>query len=813
MPYDHQFIEKKWQERWERGESWRASEDPQKKDKKFYALDMFPYPSGAGLHVGHPKGYIATDLISRKRRMQGYNVLHPMGWDAFGLPAENYAIKVGIHPRETTKKNIETFKRQIRSMSLSYDWSREIATCDPEYYKWTQWFFLFLLEKDLAYRASAPVNWCDACQTVLANEQVVNGTCERCKNVVIQKEMSQWFFRITKFADSLLEELDGLDWPESIKAMQRNWIGRSEGAEITFHGFHANVDDPKEEETKEFSIPVFTTRPDTLFGVSYIVLAPEHPLVDALTHPDYRDAVVVYRDEARKKSELERTMLEREKTGTPIGAVVRHPFTGEEIPIWIADYVIATYGTGAVMGVPAHDERDFLFAQKYGLPIRQVIASMMLEEGIHTTDESYGGSGILVNSGEFNGITNEDAKRKIVDALASTGHGSHVTQYHLRDWLVSRQRYWGAPIPVIWCESCGMVPVPLKDLPVLLPDDVDFRPTGESPLARSVSFHEVHCPKCGAPARRESDTMDTFVDSSWYFLRYPDPKNETYFSDAEKMKYWCPVDLYVGGAEHAVMHLLYARFFTHVLHKHGLIDFKEPFHKLASLGLILGPDGQKMSKSRGNVINPDDVVTEYGADAMRTYEMFMGPFADSIQWDPKGIVGVRRFLEKVWGLKEKIGDVSDVDVMRRIHKAIKKVDEDTEAFAFNTAVAELMSTTNLLQEQETISREEYEILLQLLAPFAPHVTEEIWEQLGHGTSIFVESWPVCNPELAKDDMIEIAIQVNGKLRATIHISPELSQEEVSERALADQNVQRFVEGKKIVKIVYVPERLLNVVVK
>jgi len=813
MPYDHQFIEKKWQERWERGESWRASEDPQKKDKKFYALDMFPYPSGAGLHVGHPKGYIATDLISRKRRMQGYNVLHPMGWDAFGLPAENYAIKVGIHPRETTKKNIETFKRQIRSMSLSYDWSREIATCDPEYYKWTQWFFLFLLEKDLAYRASAPVNWCDACQTVLANEQVVNGTCERCKNVVIQKEMSQWFFRITKFADSLLEELDGLDWPESIKAMQRNWIGRSEGAEITFHGFHANVDDPKEEETKEFSIPVFTTRPDTLFGVSYIVLAPEHPLVDALTHPDYRDAVVVYRDEARKKSELERTMLEREKTGTPIGAVVRHPFTGKEIPIWIADYVIATYGTGAVMGVPAHDERDFLFAQKYGLPIRQVIAPMMLEEGIHTTDESYGGSGILVNSGEFNGITNEDAKRKIVDALASTGHGSHVTQYHLRDWLVSRQRYWGAPIPVIWCESCGMVPVPLKDLPVLLPDDVDFRPTGESPLARSVSFHEVSCPKCGASARRESDTMDTFVDSSWYFLRYPDPKNETYFSDAEKMKYWCPVDLYVGGAEHAVMHLLYARFFTHVLHKHGLIDFKEPFHKLASLGLILGPDGQKMSKSRGNVINPDDVVTEYGADAMRTYEMFMGPFADSIQWDPKGIVGVRRFLEKVWGLKEKIGDVSDVDVMRRIHKAIKKVDEDTEAFAFNTAVAELMSTTNLLQEQETISREEYEILLQLLAPFAPHVTEEIWEQLGHGTSIFVESWPVCNPELAKDDMIEIAIQVNGKLRATIHISPELSQEEVSERALADQNVQRFVEGKKIVKIVYVPERLLNVVVK
>jgi leucyl-tRNA synthetase len=648
---------------------------------------------------------------------------------------------------------------------------------------------------------------------VLANEQVIDGACERCHNPVIQKEMAQWFFRITKFADALLAEIDRLNWPDHIKAMQRNWIGRSEGAEIEFHGFHSGAESDGQELPREFSIPVFTTRPDTLFGVSYVVLAPEHPLVDALTHAEYREAVVAYRDQARRKNEIERTSTEREKTGTPIGAVVRHPITNEEIPVWIADYVLMNYGTGAVMGVPSHDARDFAFAKRYGLSIQEVIAPMELAAGIHTTDEAYVGPGVLVNSGEFNGITSEDAKRKIVDALEGLGRGKRVVNFHLRDWLVSRQRYWGSPIPIIWCEGCGMQPVPVKDLPVRLPDDVDFRPTGESPLARSKSFHDVSCPSCGNPARRESDTMDTFVDSSWYFLRYCDPQNDAVFADAEKVAYWCPVDLYVGGAEHAVLHLLYARFFAHALHEHGYLAFREPFTKLRSLGLILGPDGQKMSKSRGNVINPDDVVREYGADTLRLYEMFMGPFEDAAPWKPESVVGVRRFLEKAVAIVEKRGETNDPDLIRSVQKCIKRVSEDIEAFKFNTAVAELMKLINAMQGSDVVAVDAIGSFVKLLAPFAPHLAEELWERLGNTTSVFEAGWPTYDPALAKDDLVEVAIQVNGKLRGTMTVAPDLPEAEAKDRALATENVQKHLAGKSIAKVIYVPGRLINIVVR
>ncbi len=955
--YDHNEIEKKWQDFWAKSEIFRTDDDPTK--KKCYVLDMFPYPSGNGLHVGHPEGYTATDIIARKRRMEGWNVLHPMGWDAFGLPAENFAIKSGVHPKDSTWKNIDNFRRQLQSLGFSYDWSREVNTADPSYYRWTQWLFLFLYKKGLAYKAKAPVNWCDSCQTVLANEQVVDGACERCKHPVIQKELSQWFFRVTDYADRLLEGAEKLDWPHKIKAMQKNWIGRSEGTEISFRGVMTPVSDVATERSvsiKEYDLAVFTTRPDTLFGVTYVVLAPEHPLVEQIVASDRRDEVLAYVRATRGKSELQRTGLEQEKTGVPLGASVVHPLTGASIPVWIADYALATYGTGAVMGVPAHDDRDFAFAKKYALPITTVIEpvtgepqkdpehrrsivalvedptngkilsidwgsamgghlfvgggreenedaetcarrevreetgyvdlelvgtsetihhhyfahsknvgraidavglhfrlkSDRREAVAHEADEqgkftvewltpneagakvgdalhayvfrkfilgtAYTDDGILTGSSEFNGLTSEDAKRKITDALAAKNAGGSRVQYHLRDWLISRQRYWGAPIPIIYCDACGEVPVPETDLPVLLPYDVDFRPTGESPLARSPEFHEVKCPHCGAAARRESDTMDTFVDSSWYFLRYTSPGNEERPFDSHAVNYWCPVDLYVGGAEHAVLHLLYARFFTKVLHEHGLIPFDEPFTSLKNPGLIMGEDGQKMSKSRGNVINPDDVVAEYGADTLRMYEMFMGDFEDAKPWDTKSIVGIRRFLDRMWTVTHdtvhaRRASTTSPDMQRALHRTIKKVSADIEACKFNTAISAMMILLNDWTASGGGDTQFAETFVLLLSPFAPHLCEELWELLGHKKSTLASSWPTHDESLLKEENAQIIIQVNGKVRERIDVPVGASEDEVKAKAFATEKIAALLEGKTIVKSIFVPDKLLNVVIE
>lgn len=808
--YNHLEIEPKWQKQWEKDGVGRVTE--QGGADALYHLVMFPYPSGAGLHVGHVESYAALDIVTRKARMQGKNVLFPIGYDAFGLPAENYAVKTGTHPADTTDKAIATFRRQMKSIGLSFDWSREVSTCDPAYYKWTQWLFLLFYKNDLAYRAKAPVNWCDGCNTVLANEQVVNGSCERCATVVVQKELEQWFFRITKYADRLLAGIDAVDWPERIKSMQRHWIGKSEGCEVEFRGVKGEMVGEAGHERvheAEFSIPVFTTRVDTLFGVSYIVLAPEHPLVDTLTTPDNYEAVVAYRDQARKKSELERTQLEKDKAGVFTGTYAKHPLTGEEVPIWISDYVLVNYGTGAVMGVPAHDDRDFAFAGKYGLPVRQVVSyppDYPAETG------AYVGPGLLINSDAFDGLAGEAAKNAIASELESAGKGKRVTNYHLRDWLVSRQRYWGAPIPVIWCEACGAQPVDPKDLPVLLPRDVDFKPTGQSPLVDSASFHDVACPKCGAAARRESDTMDTFVDSSWYYLRYADAHNDAAFADPEKLRHWCPVDLYVGGAEHAVMHLLYARFFAYALHDLGYLDFEEPFQKLRNQGLILGPDGEKMSKSKGNVVNPDDVVEQYGADSIRLYEMFMGPLEDEKPWDTKGIVGIRRFLDRTWSLRQKANDAENPAAAKLVHKAVKKVTEDIDAMKFNTAISAMMICLNGLSEFDAVPRRAYEMFVGALAPFAPHLAEEIWHDLGHADSVFAHPWPTYDENAIKDDLVTIVVQVNGKPRATVDVPPDLPESDVRERALAVENVAKFTDGKSVAKVVFVPGRLINIVV-
>ncbi|HTK05050.1 MAG TPA: leucine--tRNA ligase [Candidatus Eisenbacteria bacterium] len=814
--YDHKEIERKWQERWEKDGVFATSDDPSK--RKCYVLDMFPYPSGNGLHVGHPEGYTATDIVSRKRRMEGWNVLHPMGWDAFGLPAENYAIKTGVHPRESTWKNIDNFRRQLKMLGFSYDWSREINTADPSYYRWTQWLFLFLYKKGLAYKKMAAVNWCTSCQTVLANEQVIDGRCERCKSDVIQKNLEQWFFRVTQYADRLLEGLDRVDWPERIKAMQVNWIGRSEGTEIVFRGTSLSIDGAVVE--KDYVITVFTTRPDTLFGVSYIVLAPEHPLVNSLVSDDRRSEVDAYVKASQAKSELTRTGLEQEKTGVPLGASVVHPLTGERIPVWIADYVLANYGTGAVMGVPAHDDRDFAFAGKYGLPVTYVIAPphdvahARHEEG---NEHAYTDPGYLVNSREFNGLTSDDAKNKITDALEAKELGKRRVQFHVRDWLISRQRYWGAPIPIIYCEACGEVPVPEEQLPVLLPDDVDFRPTGESPLTRSASFHEVNCPRCGKKARRESDTMDAFVDSSWYFLRFASPHEGERAFSSHAVNYWCPVDLYVGGAEHAVLHLLFARFFTKVLFDNGLVPFDEPFAKLRSQGLIMGEDGQKMSKSRGNVINPDDVVAEHGADTLRLYEMFMGDFEAAKPWDTKGILGVRRFLDRSWVIihdvvhqrRDNVGDA----LRRSLHKTIKKVSSDIEACKFNTAISSLMILLNEWYAAEGGDKEFVSAYLRMLSPFAPHLAEELWALIGNDTSIALAPWPSHDEALVKDDTVSIVVQVNGKVRDRIEADAGLAEEDAKAKAFASPKISPLLEGKRILKTVFVQDKLINIVVQ
>ncbi|MDD3066327.1 MAG: class I tRNA ligase family protein [Candidatus Gracilibacteria bacterium] len=1048
MDYNHLEIEPKWQKRWDESQLYRA-DDADTKREKLYVLDMFPYPSGAGLHVGHPEGYTATDIVSRKARMEGKNVLHPMGWDAFGLPAENHAIKTGIHPDKNTDANIKTFTRQIKALGFSYDWEREITTSKPDYYRFTQWWFLFLYKQGLAYQKEAAVNWCGDCQTVLANEQVIDGKCDRCKNPVIQKKMKQWFFRITDFLEKkgntsgLLDGLDKIDWPESTKTGQRNWIGKSEGAEIDFNvkgisrgdlnrDFHPSSDsdcgnlflvtwntvaengcEENDSKKKDFAVGeklidskakaqvilqglaeaedaakdnfrileavvaenhlhavvwinddaggigkvlnqlkgvsarrffenypelsnalnsttvpnptvnggvkkagaikkdknnksqfnhlwrkgyhfsllanhasyenamnyiaqhsekskvasfyaqlpvalrVFTTRPDTLFGATFMVVAPEHSIIQNLKSEitNWKE-VEKYLEEASRKTELAR-QAEKEKTGVKLeGISAINPVNGKETPIFVADYVLMGYGTGAIMAVPAHDERDFEFAkvmnEKYGkntIEIKYVVISQtgsyqtpskkhdfqtyesleglraqILKDpsdevvrsiltGLIISKRAFENAGISFNSGEFSLLTTEECKKKIIAKLENDGVGKAKITYKMRDWLVSRQRYWGAPIPIIHCEKCGAVPVAEADLPVKLPTDVDFHPTGESPLVISETFHAgVTCPKCGGKARRECDTMDTFVCSSWYYFRYADPKNDKEFASKELLKQWLPVDLYVGGAEHTVLHLLYSRFFTKAAHAAGLIQFDEPFLKLRHQGMILGEDGQKMSKSLGNVINPDEVVKEFGADTLRMYEMFMGPFEGSCPWSTKGVIGLRRFLEKVWRLYEKVSDSTDTKLEKTLHKTIKKVSEDIDSFGFNTAISQMMIFVNEATGEKEFPRAFAEKFLLLLAPFAPHFTEELWEKLGNKDSIHSQPWPKFDAKLTVDSTITLAIQINGKLRDTIEVAADISKEEAIKLAKASPNAAKWLEGNAIKKEIYVTGKLVSFVV-
>lgn len=813
--YDHKEIEGKWQFRWREAREKTVSADPSL--PKRYILDMFPYPSGAGLHAGHVESYTATDIYARYCRAKGFNVLYPQGFDAFGLPAENYAIKTGVHPAETTNQAIANFTRQINSLGFSYDWQRTVNTSSPEYYRWTQWIFLLLYKNGLAYKKKAKVNWCLSCQTVLANEQVTDGACERCGQVVVQKDLEQWFFKITDFIEDqefagrqfkgLLNGLDDIDWPESTKAAQRHWIGKSEGAEIDFSV-----------SGQEDKIRVFTTRLDTIFGCTYLVLAPEHPLVTKWQADVSNQAEVAnYLSATRQKTELQRTDLNKDKSGVCLeGIKARHPFTDQYLPVYIADYVLSSYGTGAVMAVPAHDERDFEFAKKYNLPIKKVIKPLRDEKSIE--DSVFTDEGFLKDSGAYDGLSSAEARLAMVDFLEKTNNGQRRVNYRLRDWLVSRQRYWGAPIPIIYCQKCGSVPVPEKDLPVLLPTDVDFRPTGESPLKYSADFQKVACPKCGQAARRESDTMDTFVCSSWYYLRYIDPHNNELLADRAKLDYWLPVDVYVGGAEHSVMHLLYARFFTKVLERYGYLSCNEPFLKLRHQGIILGEDGNKMSKSKGNVVNPDNLVEQYGADSLRIYEMFMGPLEDMKPWNSQGIVGVRRFLDKVALLADNFNGQDDDKTLILLHKTIKKVGEDIENFRYNTAISSLMIMANALysgrQENKwPLSLVSLEKFLLILAPFAPHLSEEIWAKTGHENSIFTHSWPVFNPEMVKDEIIKLVIQINGKTRALVEAPVVISEEEAWSLVESLDSVKKWLEGKEIVRKVFVPGRLFNIIVK
>ena len=817
MPkYNPQKVERKWQEYWEKHpeltEAIKKSEKP-----KFYCLDMFPYPSGDGLHMGHVENYTASDIYSRYLRMKGRNVLHPVGWDAFGLPTENYAISIKAHPAEVAQRNIKTFTRQIKSLGFSYDWSREIDSSDPNYYKWTQWFFLFLHKNGLAYRKKAKVNWCESCQTVLANEQAEGGICERCKNQVIQKDMEQWFFRITDFADELIKGLDKIDWPESTKTAQKNWIGRSEGAIIRFEiklNSKAKPSGLLRLSLRRDNLEVFTTRLDTIYGCTYCVIAPENELISNLkSQISNLNEVEKYIVQAKKKTDLQRTDLAKEKTGVEIkGLKAVNPFTNEAVPIFVADYILSTYGTGAVMAVPAHDERDFEFAKKYKLEIKEVIKN---ENKISSVEKAaFIDDGILVNSEKYSNLTSEKAREEMARWLEKNNLGERKTTYKLRDWLISRQRYWGAPIPMIFCEKCSWQPVPEKDLPVLLPEVKDYRPKGTSPLGTNPDFVNTTCPECGGEAKRETDTMDTFVCSSWYFFRFADPKNEKEFADEAKIKKWLPVDLYIGGAEHTVLHLLYSRFFTKALHKHGYIDFDEPFKKLRHQGIVLAEDGRKMSKSLENVINPDEIVEKFGADTLRLYEMFMGPLEDSKSWNTKSIIGLKRFLEKVWKLKSMINDQGSTNNKLEIllHKTIKKVTEDIENLRFNTAISAMMILVNEMEKQKNILNSQFSILNSLLAPFAPHIAEELWQQLGHKDSIFLEKWPEYDSKLVKDEEITLIIQINGKLRDQIKAPAGVKEEEAKRLALESKKVIKYMEGKNIQKVIFVKDRLINFVV-
>ena len=815
--YNPQEIEQKWQQQWAEDRLYEATEDDPR--PKWYALTMFPYTSG-DLHIGHWYAMAPSDVHARFMRMQGYNVLHPMGFDAFGLPAENAAISRGIHPFIWTMQNIDNMRRQLRSMGAIYDWNREVVTCLPEYYKWTQWFFLKLYEAGLAYRGKAPVNWCPQCQTVLANEQGVGeGRCERCGTAVSRRDLEQWFFRITKYADELMEH-NGIDWPERIKIMQRNWVGKSIGTEISFALDHHGVD--------EKEIRVFTTRPDTIFGVTFMVLAPEHPLVAKLTSPDRKAEVEEYITQSRQQSEMERLSTEKEKEGVFIGAYVVNRLNGEKVPIWIADYVLMSYGTGAVMGVPAHDERDFAFARKYNLPIKVVIAPP--EWSGEELAEAYIESGTIVGSAQFNGLAGDKGIEAVADFLEEKNWGKRTTTYRLRDWLISRQRYWGVPIPMVYCSNCGIVPIPEQDLPVLLPEDAEFKPTGESPLKYHEQFVNTTCPRCSGPARRETDTMDTFMCSSWYFLRYASPDCNTAPFDAAKLRYWLPVDLYTGGAEHAVMHLFYARFFVKALRDMGLVDFGEPFTRLFNQGIIIAKR-QKMSKSRGNVITPDEYVSELGADAVRAYLMFVAPWEQGGEWNDSGISGVSRWLNRVWNLVaggySEAGEVSPAarqqaerELLRITHQTIRKVTEDFERIRFNTMIAALMEFTNYLTKAGEAGavalstwQRSVDTLLLLLAPTAPHLAEELWQQTGHGYSIHNQSWPRWDKKLAEDEEITLVVQVNGKLRDRITVSASITEAEAKQVALGSQKVRTYLGDKEIFDIIYVPGRLVNLVVR
>lgn len=799
--YNPKEIESKWQNIWEERGVFHASNDKDK--EKFYALIEFPYPSGQGLHVGHPRPYTALDVVSRKRRLEGYNVLYPMGWDAFGLPTENYAIKNKIHPKVVTEQNVARFKKQLQGLGMSFDWSREINTTDPEYYKWTQWIFLKLFEKGLAYKKEMSINWCTSCKVGLANEEVVNGGCERCGAEVVRKQKNQWMLKITEYAERLINDLDLVDYIERVKIQQKNWIGKSEGMEVDF------------EITGGKKITVYTTRPDTLFGSTYMVISPEHPYIEELAaHIQNMDDLVHYREEAAKKSEFERTELVKDKTGVKIeGIEATNPATGKQIPIFISDYVMMSYGTGAIMAVPGHDTRDWEFAKKFNLPIVEVVSGGNVDEAAYTDTEE----GIIVNSDFINGMQVKEAKEKISSWLEEKGLGKRKVNYKLRDWVFSRQRYWGEPIPLVHCDCCGWVPVPESQLPVLLPEVESYEPTdnGESPLANLRDWVETTCPKCGGKAERETDTMPQWAGSSWYFLRYTDPHNNEELASKENLDYWMPIDWYNGGMEHTTLHLLYSRFWHKFLYDCGVVPSCEPYQKRTSHGMILGENNEKMSKSRGNVINPDDIVTEFGADTLRLYEMFIGDFEKSVPWSQNGVKGCRRFLDRIWKLQEILVDSQEMtkELEGNIHKTIKKVTEDYETLKFNTAVASMMALINDFYDHGTVTKGDMKTLLTLLNPVAPHITEELWEILGFEGHIYGTTWPIWDEAKTIDSVVEIPIQINGKVKGQMVISVDFTADQVKEQFRNDERLMALVEGKSIVKEIYVPGKIYNIVVK
>ena len=802
LKYDHKQVEKKWQDIWDEKQCFCAENDSDK--EKFYALVEFPYPSGQGLHVGHPRSYTALDIVARKKRMQGYNVLYPMGWDAFGLPTENFAIKNHVHPAEVTKKNIARFKSQLKSLGLSFDWSREINTTDPSYYKWTQWIFLQMFKKGLAYKKEMNVNWCTSCKCVLANEEVVNGVCERCGSEVVHKTKSQWMLAITKYAQRLIDDLDDVDYIERVKIQQKNWIGRSTGAEVDF------------KTTEGDTLTVYTTRPDTLFGATYMVISPEHPMIEQWADKLNNIADVrAYREEAARKSDFERTELNKDKTGVKLeGVAAINPVNGKQIPIFVSDYVLMGYGTGAIMAVPAHDDRDWEFAKKFGCEIIEVVSGGEdVQKAAFTAKDE---TGILVNSDFLNGKTVKDAIPAMIEWLGEKGIGRAKVQYKLRDWVFSRQRYWGEPIPIVKCDKCGYVPLPEDQLPLELPNVHTYEPTdnGESPLAHMTDWVNTTCPCCGGPAKRETDTMPQWAGSSWYFLRYMDPHNDKALASKEALEYWSPVDWYNGGMEHTTLHLLYSRFWHKFLYDIGVVPTKEPYAKRTSHGMILGENGEKMSKSRGNVVNPDEIVDVYGADTMRLYEMFIGDFEKAAPWSPKSIKGCRRFLERVWSLAEKVqdGDEYSKEHEALMHRTIKKVGEDADSLKANTAIAALMTMLNEFYDKG-VNKAEYKTFLALLNPFAPHITEELWQQLGETGLLSVAPWPAYDEAKTVESTVEMAVQVNGKLKGTIKLAADADKQAAIDAALAEEKVQHAIEGKQIVKQIVVPGKIVNLVVK